>query len=441
MKTTKHIISLLKLIIIGSLLVLGTSSYGQNNNLNIMGDWSSSIIQPGRISDGTISAYAGVVSFDLDFSPITLNKALKTQTDGSTIFDLKNIVGELNPNNLFSASTEVHTFGLGLKIGNIGLSVGHAMKLDVAVDYTDDLINLAAFGNAPYIGKTLDLSTAVDLYSFNEMFLGLQYKVGSFSVGGRLKYLNGIENLRTKKSKINLTTDEEIYALTLKTDIEAESAALLDYNTITDYRFSFSGLRADNLFKYNHGFAFDLGVNYKLSDKINVWAAISDIGSINWDRGAYIYKSQRTKTFDGIDLTDILNNKDESVSITDTLYNLLDLEKKDTSFSTNLRTNFQAGAIVSINDKTKLGTVLSFSSFNEKSLYQITLQGKRKVLSFLEFGASYTLRNNSFTNLGLFTALNAKNLNVFMSTENVLSAFSPKNQSTANVLVGISLKI
>ena len=112
----------------------------------------------------------------------------------------------------------------------------------------------------------------------------------NFSIGGRIKYLNGIGNLSTSNSNLFLTTDDDIYQLSLNADYQINASSLLLYNGLDapEEIVQLGGLGLDQVFTSNRGLAFDLGVHLKFDD-LDIALSVLDIGQITWEENVRNY--------------------------------------------------------------------------------------------------------------------------------------------------------
>ena len=62
-----------------------------------------------------------------------------------------------------------------------------------------------------------------------------------------------------------------------------------------------------------------------------------------------------------------------------------------------------------------------------------------QLLSWLNLGASYAFRSETFDNLGINATVKVGPVQVFSVTDNIISALRPKDSHSANVRVGLNL--
>ena len=425
------------------LLAIAFSCTGssQNSNLNLLNTLQRSYINPAFHPDAKWSIGLGGFLADFGSSSASISDVFAKSADGTYFINNTSLLDHLSDKNTLKIDLEINTLDFAVRWKGLTVSAGHSLKLNSYVGYTKDAISLFVNGNAPYIGQTLDLSTQINLQSYNQIYLGLAYEIGKLSIGGKVKYANGVQHLSTQKGNLHFTTDEEIYQIHLDSDIELYSSGVLNYDDIRNANMDFNKYSFNNFLTKNNGLLFDVGVNIGLTDKLDVYASAIDLGSINWNFLTFQYDSHKNQVFNGIDLADYLTEKPEEngISLADTLYGLLDLEKTDTDFKTKVGADYYLGASYKYNDKLKLSALYSNLSAGDIYASALSLQGLYKLSSIIDLGVSYNLRDKRFTNLGVLGELRLGPVHMFCSTDNVFSLLGYQKFKTANGRVGLSL--
>ena len=85
-------------------------------------------------------------------------------------------------------------------------------------------------------------------------------------------------------------------------------------------------------------------------------AGASDIGSIIWNNAPKKYSSRGNFTFEGLDLINLLGEK-ENISISDTLLDIIEVKSETETYTTKLYSRFHVGGSYDLND------LLSFNAF------------------------------------------------------------------------------
>lgn len=419
---------------------LTSVSYAQRSLSYFTDNFYASEYNPSYISEDTINVFFGNSIIDVANNGFTLNQVVDGASR-STLIRLESLSnGRINNYNLAGIEATISTIDLGYRLkSGIQLSAGHSWRLQSGLGYTQDLVNLAAFGNAPYIGSTLDIGVYTDYTAFNELYLGAAKKFGKFSIGAKVKYLSGIENLSTGQNKLLLNTSNEIYQLELDADYELFNSRVLTYNGIEDVEADVeSYLNFNNFLANNHGFALDLGASIDVNENLTIFLSAIDIGSITWDNSPIIYSLKDTKTLEGIDIIDIVNNEGGTINIQDTLYQFFDAESTLENYTSNLNATLFFGGKLSLNEYT-FGMMMSSQNVADDNRISLSLVAKKKLNDVISLGISNSVRDGIFINPGLMIDGKYKSIRGWLTTDNVIALVAPKSQNIFNLQGGIGL--
>lgn len=262
---------------------------------------------------------------------------LLTDDDKQRMIDLFQDGGKI-----FSEINLMHfaaTYKVNEKIGAFGFAMGDAIYIDFR--FPSGIIDLAMYGNPidkVYNFNNLDinaswirsygLSYARDLpFVFPKVFK-------QFSAGITFKIVQGFAYARVENVNTTFTT-------TAQNEIVGD-ANILAYTAFSpDFgvKYDFEDEEKSSSFSpfpqaAGSGTGIDIGFSARLNDKINVGLAITDIGSITWDKGTAQFVSSGSFKID-----DVLNNEQ-----TDTLKNAFIGESKPIgSFDSDLPTALRIG--------------------------------------------------------------------------------------------------
>lgn len=300
-----------------------------------------------------------------------------------------------------------------------------------------DFVNLALDGNAPYVGETLELDPRFALTSHNEFYLGVAHKVGKLDVGVRVGLLSGISDISTGSDQLRLTTDEEFYQLNFDNDYVINTTADVTYNGLDDAEAEIN-LR-DGLLSSNLGFSMDLGVAYQVSDKLQVSASILDLGSIRWSSSPKNFTSKGTFSYDGVDISDYIDDSTLELELADSLGDLLQVVETNDSYATALPTRLLLGADYHINDKWRCGAVVAMRRYKGHTSLALGLQTSRRILRVLDVGVQYSYRAGNPLNIGLSTTLFLGPVQFILAADNIFG-FDVTGSSHAHIRTGLGLR-
>lgn len=414
-----------------------TSGIGQDMTLlHLNGFMPATIHNPAMPLQKKINCSLGAISLFGGTDGPSINDITSKNNKGQRFLDFKKIPDNLDVYHDIYLDYDIRTLDIGVKIGSFALMAGHGFRSASNIRYTKDLIQLLAFGNANFIGKTLDIGPTIDVMSFNELYLGAQKTSGKFTLGIKAKLLYGASSVNTESSTMQFYTNPEFYQLEFKNDYLLRSSSLLRYNSLDSITVNYSNLTFENIFYNNRGLAIDLGVNFKINDNLNLFASAVDIGSISWDFFPRKYSSQGIFNFSGVDIVDYLS--DSTLSVKDTLLGLLDVKSSIEQYSTALNSTFSVGGSY-INGKWMFNGLYQMRNRFGFRNHTLSLSAVRQI-SVFDLGLQYIMLKNSFTNIGIYGRLRMGPFSLYMSTDNLVSIFRPLDANSASARIGTTLQ-
>jgi hypothetical protein len=356
---------------------------------------------------------------------------------------------KMKDNNFFILNASIDLLFVGFKQKNNFYSFNITEKFDFTFNYPRDLVIMALEGNGNnLLGRRASFDgLGIDFTHWREYAVHWVHDVDhKFSYGARLKYLYGMENIRTNVSYMGMTTNQNTHALTFDMSFDLKTSGIpggaLDDGTrilgaidIDDsLMLTQAGLDGQNIKNYlfnrkNTGMGIDLGFNYHLNDKILLEASVLDLGFINWN--SYTANSnlkQWNYTYSGID--DPINALADGSSVDflkGVLEDSIDLSlNRNYSYSTDSYRTFLRSKIYAsveyIVDHNNFVSLSLYSSFIRKRWRRgLGIAYNYHLKNFLSATASYSIYNRSYSNLGLGLSLNLGPFEVYFLTDNVLA--------------------
>ena len=435
MKKTFHIFSLF-IAVFSSCLISA-----QDGGLNTLVTFHRNLLNPAFQSKHKVEIGLGSILFNFGSENISFDDMFTKSGEGVYYFDGDKTLEKLDDQNNVDANAYLGLIDLHMNFGKFSLCTGYGLRTNARLTYTDDLVALMVNGNAPYIGQTLDVGTKFSVQTFNQIYVGGSYDIGRIQLGAKLKFVGGVQHISTNRSDVSLLTDEEIYQLHLTTDIEIVSSGALLYNGIDDVSLDLDPYYSfGNFFQNNQGLLFDVGVSGDISDKWRAYGSILDIGSISWNTKAYKYVSKKEQSFVGIDLADYLTDGSvDDISLKDTLYNLLDLERTPQSFTTKAGIDFHVGTDYDITERLNLGALYSNYGSSDLRTKAISIQSRYRLGKAFDIGLNYTIRDKTYSNFGITTQLHLGPFNAFLATDSLPLSFKFTKARSISLRTGISL--
>ena len=253
------------------------------------------------------------------------NEIVSKDANGNRVLDIDKGISMLDPDNLIRENTEIETLRLGLRLGKLSISAGHAVRFNAFLNYPKTLPQLIWQGNAQFIGQEVAFGPDLQLFGFSETSLGIAFDVTKkLTIGGRAKFLSGLGDMSTSRNDLRLYTDEESYQLRLNADFQADITGSIDYEGFSEpaLNFEFGQFAFNQIFTSNTGMAWDFGAVWR-GEKLELAASVLDLGAINWKENARFYRLQGEYEYRGLDVAQgILNDSTNTGSVLDSLENI-----------------------------------------------------------------------------------------------------------------------
>ncbi|MDP4240620.1 MAG: DUF5723 family protein [Bacteroidota bacterium] len=375
-------------------------------------------------------------------SGFSYNDVVTKRADDSLVFDQNKLLKAIGNNNDVGFTASEDAFALGFKAGKNYISFSLGVRASFNFHYTKDLMSLLINGNAPFIGKTVEISGA-KIYgiAYTEAGIGFAREINSkLKVGARLKYLWGDAAINSENSKITLTTDPVTYALSVVSDVHLDLAYATKHKDNGDEIFDPRGM-----FK-NPGVALDLGGEYKVNDKLSVNASILDIGSITWKEKVTNYVSSVANnnfTFNGLNV-DNLFSKNSNIDSTfanlgDTIKDKFKVKELHNSFKTSLVKRVNIGATWQLDNRNLAGIVIRNEFFAGSYNPSVTLSLNHQFGRILSGTITYSYIDRSLTNIGAGLAFNLGPLQIYGVVDNVIAPMQIQKTQTINAQLGLNL--
>jgi hypothetical protein len=399
--------------------------------------------QPGT---GKITVGLPVLSseyLNVSNSGFRYSDVIKHRSDDSLYVDFDNLLSKLAQNNYLSVTFRPDIFSFGIKVKKNYISFNVTEKIDVRFRYPKNFMEFVWKGNGALLDKEMNFNFGLDFSHYREYALGAARDINDkLSVGVKLKYLYGMENLYTKKSDITLTTDSKDYAITAKANIDINSSGLDKDTTgkgfnLSDYAFK----------RKNNGAGIDLGAVYKATDKFTLSASILDLGFIKWNDAPTNYVSHDANshfTYKGFELNQLINSdssntKDIGKALGDSLAKKFKIDTLHHAYTTKLSSQVYLGANYNTSEKGTAGVILYGQVFDHTVHPGIAFSYNHKLFNWLSLSASYSAYNRNISNIGIGAAFTGGPVQLYIVTDNILGMIFPQNTKNIQVHFGINL--
>ncbi|MCW5922276.1 MAG: hypothetical protein KIS77_08035 [Saprospiraceae bacterium] len=435
------------------LLLAGEMTAQQELMLSSMPDlWHSNSINPAIFPAGKRFFIGGpAYSLDAAHSSKVAYGDIFRKDGNRTLIDLGNVINKLDPENEVFFDQRIETVSLGIrsKNDNWGLQIGHAIVTSGWGKYPKSLAEVLWYGNAPYIGQTLEIGPKADIFDWHEWSVGLSRRFGQLDIGARFKFLTGAGSLQTDENRtlMSIYTDPDIYQLTLKTDYVFYSSSIVEAVDTAGYGYKFrtNSFGGQPSFQ-NAGMAFDVGFRAQLSEHLSIHASALNLGgSIEWKENVSAFTSSNQYFYEGANIPgiDIINGSDnlDFDAKLDTLNDIFQFEKStpDRAFKSELPLRIFAGGNYQLTERWSLGFSAMYQSLANRTNTALGVSARWQVLRWVSLGGMYSANSRTPGNLGFHLLLNPGPLQVYVLSDNLLNGFSAKNSPAVNFRLGGAL--
>lgn len=363
---------------------------------------------------------------------IATPKDLFENQNGTTRLRVNHLENMWRKNNYVGVSANLELLSLGFRIKEKSfLSFTVNENIFARVNMPKDLLTFPFYGNGSFEknGGEVDLSgMGVDAHHYRSYGVGFQTKINSnWSVGAKLKYLSGINNVSTKESNFVLRTDTTTYDLSVSGKYAMYTSGI-DTSDLENQNALLTG-------NGSSGFGLDLGVNYKLNNRLRFSASVIDLGFITWrgDNKNFI-SNDIDIAYSGLDFSNSIFSSD-STSQDDIDQQLENLEEEfaqqfeangnTEEYSTSLTTRFYLGASYTLLQHEMFTGRASASFFGE--IYKgdfrpaITLAYTQNITRKVQLTANYTLFDKR-SNIGGGLVFALGSVQLYAIADNILAA-------------------
>lgn len=389
------------------------------------------------------------------FTPETI-----LQKRGDSVYmNIDKLYNGLQKTNFLMVNNENSILTIGFKANNWYTTIDITQKNDILFRYNKDIFTFLKYGNADH--PDMDFGKlGLNLNSYLELAVGLSKKVNDkLTVGGRLKYLTGLANLQMTDSDLAIRTQSDGSLLlhsrqnirltapvNIRSKIDGKPFPPNDFIDWNEFDLNTDNIKiADILNLKNPGFAIDLGGEYKLSDKLHLFASVTDIGLIMWRNKDFTYNFHQDAEYEwkGADISGAINGDTDAFEkafdkLTDDLKSTFSLQNKNSSYLTLLNPKIYLGATYRLHRMLDVSGLFRATFMHNLFLPSFTAAVNARFIRNLSASVSYTATRGNYLNLGAGLTAKLGPLQLYVQTDNLL-ACNYTDTKALNARVGINL--
>jgi hypothetical protein len=382
-------------------------------------------------------------------------------------FDVDEFLSKINDKNSIEPQFSLPVLSVGFAAGRDGyFSFDIIDHLDGNLVIPGDLFKVALKGNEAFAGSKIDLSSfRGELKYYREAGIGYSRNITPrLRMGVKGKLLFGIAAAYVDNNSLAITVNDD-YSHVIDADLRLNISAPVNVTKeangdIKDIEFDNSAFDTPGkAAKYmlntgNFGLGIDFGATYDISERIQVSAAVTDLGYIRWKRDVTNLEASNHFVFNGLDLSKVIDGtktlEEVGNEMVDSLKNAFRVSDSNDPFTTYLPAGFTAGGSYRLTRSFSLG-LLSYTRFVGKQVKEaLTLSANASFGSSFSGSLSYTAMNHSYDNLGAGLAFRAGIFQFFMLTDMIPFSWNkivsdnnsipvPVSFNTINLRLGMNL--
>ena len=366
-------------------------------------------------------------------------------------------LNRLDENNTISAEFSTSLASFGFRAGKSYISFDIRERMDLRMNYNRDYLRLPLVG--PDSGQFYDMGMGLNFSLMNELSMGVSRKFGDrLTVGLRGKILLGQANLNTERFDLTLSTNEDIWKVNNDISFNASLPYFVDYDYITfaylapikllfgDYEdFDPPSPSVDEIVNMavnpkNIGLGLDLGVDFRMTDRLQLSASIVDLGSIRWKDNVLNVSHSVDYDFTGVEVY-ISEEGDFMETFLDSLeatYNKF--TTTSAKYTSYLPTKLYLGGAFYAHPKISFGLLSRTDFFKGDIRQQFTASANLYPIRMISTTFSYSIIDQHYKNIGFGLALKAFPFNLYLLTDTGPSIyFFPTEARLFNFKIGMNL--
>ena len=163
-------------------------------------------------------------------------------------------------------------------------SFGLNQKLDFALNYPKNIIQLLWQGNEPFIGEEVEVDNIYfDYTSKFEYFIGYSHSFFDkrLTIGFKSKLIKGLQNASVEYANSTFNTKDEVqnyFELTANTNYLLNTS---NFIPITESISNILGTLKYYSLSQNYGYGFDICLKANIAEKFNFSFSVCDLGKIS----------------------------------------------------------------------------------------------------------------------------------------------------------------
>ncbi|MGE4569271.1 MAG: DUF5723 family protein [Bacteroidales bacterium] len=325
---------------------------------------------------------------------------------------------------LLGADIRFVPFSFGVSNGKNAFSFSFAQRVDMQMDMPRELFRVMLFGSDAVEGGVDVGGLGIEFSTFSEISIGYRRQITEhFAIAVRPKIFSGTGYMKITGNELVMTPEPD-QRLRLNLDGRVAGAMKL---TIADGKYEDLEFDSEGFGK-NWGFGADIAASYQWN-RLTVGAGVQDLGTISWSTNA-----QRVTGEGDIDV-----DPDGDVSFEESLEESLELTATPQKFSTTLNATPFATARYSLTEAISAGALLYGTKIGNEYKPFLTLGANLQPTRWLESAVTYSMRQDSYSNLGVALAFRLAMMQIYIGSDNIMSVLDSEKANYFQIRTGVSM--
>ncbi len=360
---------------------------------------------------------------------LSYDDAIIVNEDGERELNIDRVISNLNDDTFIYSTGEATLAYLGVntKKGS-GITAYIQEKALSSINLPKSIVEFAWYGNTYVQGEPLALSgLKSDNRYYREYGLGYMQPINEqWRVGGRFKIYQGLMNASTDGDfEGSVQTNPDNYTLNFR---------------LQNARIHTAGLEASGGYFFlngNFGFGADLGVDWRPDDKLNINAAIRDIGGIRWRSNTTTYGitdvnlEYRGVSFETVN--DLIEEVQDSL-----LDKFVDFEEVK-PFTTAMNTSLLVNGSYRLWEEGAFHATMGNTIVLDKVRTMLSLGYVHDFASAFSLSGTVTKLPQQFFNFGLAARVEAGPAQFYVGTDKVFGNYNLTSVEALNLRFGVNL--
>ena len=381
----------------------------------------------------------GFSQFNIGNNSVTFKDIIYKQ-NGQTVTFLHDRAGTdkfynaLNQNTVIRTDLQTNILSFGFKANSICWNFSLNEKFEGMIGVPKDFFQLLLFGTPQILNNSYNLTTLQsDFTLYTEAAFGFSKQLNDrLTLGAKVKMLVGSANLSNTNSGINLNAGLDKLSLVGQGSINESSPVQVNFPNFQSLIFIAPTGTSNWLKPSGFGAGIDVGVDYRLTKKINISAAILDLGFINWTKNVRNINYGFDYKFDGLGqfssnqnistLKDIYNHFLVSNSLIDSVTNAFNqsvtVTQSTNSYLTGTTAKLNLGfEYKMLNDKLSAGLLSRTQLFKKTITEEVTTSVNVRPAKWFNATLSYSVMNGNGSSVGAGIGLTTGIFQWFVSAD------------------------